>query len=100
MLNIKKDILGNTITVALEGILDSQTSPDLDAALMNDLAAAGEVIFDFSALEYLTSAGLRVILKVQQAMEKAQGRMVIKNVPKDVMDVFNATGFAALLNIE
>ncbi len=100
MLNIKKDIVENTITVALEGILDSQTSPDLDAALMNDLAAAGEVIFDFSALEYLTSAGLRVILKVQQAMEKAQGRMVIKNVPKDVMDVFNATGFAALLNIE
>ncbi|MDC7293977.1 MULTISPECIES: STAS domain-containing protein [unclassified Butyrivibrio] len=100
MLNIKKDIVGNTITVALEGILDSQTSPDLDAALMNDLAAAGEVIFDFSSLEYLTSAGLRVILKVQQAMEKAQGRMVIKNVPKDVMDVFNATGFAALLNIE
>ena len=100
MLNIKKELTGDSITIALEGILDSQTSPDLDKALEADISTFKEIIFDFTDLEYLTSAGLRIILKAAQIMENADGHMIIRHVPGDIMDIFNATGFAALLNIE
>ena len=100
MLNIKTDLKGEAIAISLEGLLDSQTNPKLNAVLEENLGKVREVVFDLANLEYLTSAGLRSILKAQQAMEKKNGVMTVRNVPKDIMAIFDSTGFSVLLNIE
>ncbi len=100
MLKLRTDISGEVITIVMEGILDSQTTPDLEKVLEANYPKVKEIYFDMKDLEYLTSAGLRAILMAKQVMMKKDGRMVVKNVPGDVMDIFNETGFAALLDIE
>ena len=99
MLNISKESNGSKLTVALEGRLDTTTSPDLEKELKNSLGDVTELVIDFGKLEYISSAGLRVILSTQKTMNK-QGNMVIRNVCQEVREIFEVTGFLDILNIE
>ncbi len=96
-MNIKKD--NQRLVVALTGRLDTTTSPSLESALDQNLSEVTEFILDLSALDYVSSAGLRVILAAQKQMMK-KGKMCVKNVNTSVMEVFEITGFADILNIE
>ncbi len=87
------------INIALEGRLDTTTSPQLDTELKAVLEGATELVLDFEKLDYISSAGLRVILTAQKTMNK-QGKMLIKNVNDTIMEVFEVTGFADILTIE
>lgn len=90
---------GNTLTVELEGRLDTATSPQLESALLEVIDGVNELIFDFSKLEYISSAGLRILLMMQKKMMK-QGSMVIRHVNEIVAEVFEVTGFSDILTIE
>lgn len=98
-MNITQTKEGNNLTVALEGRLDTTTSPDLEAALSNALDGIDKLTLDFAKLAYLSSAGLRVLLATQKKMSK-QGSMVVKNVNETIMEVFDITGFVDILTIE
>ena len=87
------------LTVRVSGRLDTLSAPELEEALETAPDDIQKLIFDFSALEYITSAGLRVILDAYQCMENAGG-MVVRNVCPDVMKVFQITNFTDFLNIE
>lgn len=86
------------IIFALEGRLDTTTAPDLEAVI-SEKKDASEIEFDFSKLEYISSAGLRVLLSTQKAMNAKGGKMLIKNVSDDVLEVFEITGFVDILTI-
>lgn len=97
-MEIKKEINGKTLTVSVSGRLDTSTAPELEKQL-GDLAGIDDLILDFDNLEYISSAGLRVILKAQKIMNK-QGSMKLVNVNDCVMEIFDITGFSDILNIE
>lgn len=90
---------GSALTVEVIGRLDTITAPELEAEL-SEHSGAAEVTFDFSNLEYISSAGLRVLLSEQKAMNSKAGKMVIKNVNATIMEVFEITGFIDILTIE
>ena len=98
-MNINKNKEDAKMTNALEGRLDTTTAPLLEGELKDSLADITELVFDFSKLEYISSAGLRVLLVAQKAMNK-QGSMVIRNVNDVIMEVFEVTGFSDILTIE
>lgn len=98
-MTINKDSDGTKLTLALEGRLDTVTTPALEAELKQPLNDVTELIFDFSTLEYISSAGLRVLLSAQKTMNK-QGSMVIRHVNESIMEVFEVTGFIDILTIE
>jgi anti-anti-sigma factor len=98
-MNINKTTHDSTLKIALEGRLDTTTAPRLEAELKQSIADNTELILDFAKLEYLSSAGLRVLLAAQKIMNK-QGKMVIQNVNDVIAEVFEATGFADILTIE
>lgn len=89
----------NALTLALEGRLDTMTAPELENQLKNSLDGVEALTLDFSALEYVSSAGLRVILGAQKIMNK-QGEMKITNVNEEIMEIFDITGFTDILTIE
>lgn len=99
MLYVDKDLQDDTLTVSLEGRLDTTTSPDFENELKESLEGVKTLVFDFEKLEYISSAGLRVMLSAQKIMNK-QGEMTIKNASDDVLEVFEITGFIDILNIE
>ena len=100
-MTINKKLDGEKMLVEVEGRLDTTTAPSLDAELnqSSDLAAVKELVFDFEKLEYVSSAGLRVLLGTQKTMN-THGKMVIKNVNDAIMEVFEITGFSDILTIE
>lgn len=98
-MEIRKTQNGNTLTVAVEGKLDTTTAPELEAVLKESYEGVEELIFDFSDLEYISSAGLRVLLSAQKTMS-SQGTMIVKNVNEVVGEVFEVTGFAEILTVE
>jgi anti-sigma B factor antagonist len=98
-MDITKTPSDTGLTVALSGKLDTQTAPELEDSLKGDLDGVTNLVFDLSDLEYISSAGLRVVLSTYKQVTR-QGTMTIKNVTPDVMDVFDMTGFTDLLNIE
>lgn len=98
-MTIHKNIAGNKMTVALDGRLDTMTSPKLEGEIRGSLAGITELEFDFQDLSYISSAGLRVILSAQKVMNR-QGSMTVRNVNEDIMEIFEVTGFVDLLNIE
>lgn len=98
-MTINKTTEGNKLTLVLEGRLDTTTAPQLEAVVKSDLAGMSEVTLDFEKLEYLSSAGLRVILAAQKIMNK-QGSMVIRHVNETIMEVFEVTGFSDILTIK
>ena len=99
MLNIEKKINGNELTVALTGRLDTTTAPELEAELKENLDGVTELIIDMGALEYISSAGLRVLLSAQKLMSK-QGKMKVTHVSETIMEIFEVTGFSDILTIE
>ena len=97
-INMNRD--GDTLTVGLEGRPDTTTAPELESELRPALKdGVTELIIDLKALDYVSSAGLRVLLSAQKIMNK-QGEMAVRNVNDDVMEVFEVTGFVDLPNIE
>ena len=98
-MTINKTLNGNELTVALEGRLDTTTAPDLEKDLKASLDGVNTLILDFSKLDYISSAGLRVLLSAHKTMN-AKGGMKVTNVNEIVNEVFEVTGFSDILNIE
>lgn len=98
-MTIQKTLNGSTLSVALEGRLDTTTAPLLEAELKASMDGITELELDFEKLEYLSSAGLRVLLAAQKVMNK-QGKMVIRHVNETIQEVFEITGFIDILTIE
>ena len=98
-MTITKQSEGTSLTVAVAGRLDTVTSPDLEAELKASLDGVTDLTLDFAGLEYISSAGLRVLLTAQKRMN-AQGSMRVRNVNETVGEVFEVTGFADFLTIE
>lgn len=98
-MNIIKDKNGEKLSITLNGRLDTTTAPQLEAELKREISGVESLTFDFEKLEYLSSAGLRVILSAQKVMNR-QGEMKIKNVNETIMEIFEVTGFSDILTIE
>ncbi len=98
-MDINKKANGESLEIALTGRLDTTTAPQLDEVVKNDLNGITSLVFDLNNLEYISSAGLRVLLAAQKVMNK-QGSMVVRNVKDDIMEVFDITGFADILTVE
>ena len=96
---ITKTKNGTTLTIVLEGRLDTRTAPQLELDLKSSIDGIEKLCLDFASLEYISSAGLRILLSAQKIMNK-QGGMVIRNVNEDVMDIFEITGFVDILTVE
>ena len=96
---IEKKVNGESAVLAVAGRLDTQTAPELEKEIDAVLPGLKELTFDFNGLEYVSSAGLRVILKAQKAMN-AQGSMKLTGVNDSIMEVFDITGFLDILTIE
>lgn len=90
---------GNTLTVFIEGRLDTSTAPELESNLRDSLDGVAALNLDLEKLEYISSAGLRVLLAAQKIMNK-QGEMKILHVSEAVREIFEITGFDAILTIE
>ena len=98
-MNLIKESNGSALTIKVEGRLDTITAPKLEAELKSSISGVTTLTFDFSNLEYISSAGLRVLLSAQKVMKK-QGKMVVRNVNDTIMEVFEVTGFSDFLTIE
>ena len=99
MLNINKTIENGKALFTLAGRLDTVTAPELEKELKGSLDGISELMLDFEKLEYVSSAGLRVLLAAQKTMNK-QGSMKLKNVNETIMEIFEVTGFTDILTIE
>lgn len=97
-MEIIKNLDGQVCNIAIEGRLDTTTAPQLEAELKSSLNGVSELVLDLGKLEYISSAGLRVLLSAQKVMN-AQGSMKIINVIPEVMEVFEITGFTDILTI-
>ncbi len=98
-MNITKTKTGNSLQIALEGRLDTTTAPELEKTLSAEINGVQELVIDMAALDYLSSAGLRVLLGAQKTMNK-QGSMKVVHVNETIMEIFEVTGFADILTIE
>ena len=98
-MTIQKSLDGTTLTVTLEGRLDTVSVPELEQFFWNELYGVTDLILDFAGVEYVSSAGLRVLLSTQKQMYE-QGSMTLKNVSEMIMEIFEVTGFTEILTIE
>ena len=98
-MTIEKILNGESATLVVEGRLDTQTAPELEKEVDSVFANINELTFDMKGLEYVSSAGLRVILKAQKIMN-AKGSMKLTGVSDNIMEVFDITGFLDILTIE
>ena len=98
-MTIAKNLNGNSLTLHLSGRLDTTTAPELESVVDSSLAGVQELILDMEALEYISSAALRVILKAQKLMN-SKGSMKLIHVNDTIMEVFDITGFVDILTIE
>lgn len=98
-MTINKTLKATELTVALAGRLDTTTAPQLEVELKTSLTGVNSLVMDFAELEYISSAGLRVLLSAQKVMNK-QGKMVIRNANETILEVFEVTGFTDILTIE
>ncbi|MBP1556387.1 MAG: STAS domain-containing protein [Oscillospiraceae bacterium] len=98
-MNITKNAADTALTLVLEGRLDTTSSPQLEAELKRSIADVTELVFDMTALDYISSAGLRVLLAAQKVMNK-QGKMIIRGANQNIMEIFEVTGFVNILTIE
>ncbi len=98
-MNIKSDKNGSALTLTLEGRLDTMTAPELEATLKEALTGVTELTFDLEKLDYISSAGLRVLLSAQKTMNK-QGAMKVKHANEMILEIFEVTGFTDILTIE
>ena len=98
-MTIEKNLNGTELTVTIVGRLDTVTAPQLEAEFKGNINGVEKLVLDFAELEYLSSAGLRVLLAAQKVMNK-QGEMIIKNVNETINEIFEVTGFIDILTIE
>ena len=98
-MTIEKLVNGNAAVLKIIGMLDTETAPELEALLRNELEGIDDLTFDFEELEYVSSAGLRVIIFAQKMMNEA-GKMKIIHVNESIMEIFEITGFTNILTIE
>ena len=98
-MTINKDLKGTELIISLEGRLDTITAPELENELNASLNGVQALSFDFDKLEYISSAGLRVLLAAQKCMNK-QGTMVVRNVNETISEIFEVTGFNDILTIQ
>ena len=99
MLNIEKTTNASELTVVLSGRLDTTTAPDLEKELKESLDGVTALTIDMTALEYISSAGLRVLLSTQKIMNR-QGKMKVTHVNETIQEIFEVTGFSDILTIE
>ena len=99
MLNINKETNGSELKIILDGRLDTMSAPELEGELKGAVDGVTSLIFDIKDLQYISSAGLRVLLSAQKIMNK-QGSMVIRGANDDIMEIFEVTGFSDILTIE
>ncbi len=99
MLRIEKTTENNSLTYTLTGRLDTLTAPELELDLNGALDGVTELVFDLNDLDYLSSAGLRVLLTAQKRMN-TQGAMRVRNVNETIREIFDVTGFSDILTIE
>ena len=97
-MTVDKKYQDEKLTVSISGRLDTTTSPELEAALKDSLDTVKELVMDLSDLEYISSAGLRVLLATQKVMNK-QGEMKVCGVNDVIMEIFEVTGFSDILTI-
>ena len=97
-MEMKKTQNGTSLTIALTGRLDTMTAPELEKEIQKNLPGLTELVLDFSGLEYISSAGLRVLLAAHKAMKG--NRMKVTNVNEIVQEVMDVTGFSDILTIE
>ena len=95
-MEINKNLNGDALELKIIGRLDTTTAPALEAEVKNSLEGLKSIIFDLEGLEYISSAGLRVVLGAHKAMK---GKLVVKHVNQTVMEVFDITGFSDILTI-
>ena len=95
-MTINKNLEGSKLTVAVEGRLDTTTAPQLEEEFKNSLEGVEDLVLDFSKLDYISSAGLRVLLSAQKQMNKV-GKMTLTGVSPEIMEIFEVTGFSDIL---
>lgn len=98
-MTIDKILEGTKMTITLSGRLDTTTAPKLETELKQSISGVEELVLDFAQLEYLSSAGLRVLLAAQKVMNR-QGSMVVRNVNETIMEIFEITGFVDVLTVQ
>ena len=98
-MELSKEAKGSALTISLDGRLDTTTAPQLEAEISKGLEGITDLTIDMTKLVYVSSAGLRVLLKAQKIMNK-QGKMTVKNASQEIKEIFEVTGFDELLNIE
>ncbi len=98
-MTISKELKGTELKIALEGRLDTTTAPDLESVIKDSVSGVTDLILDFEKLDYISSAGLRVLLSAQKIMNR-QGSMKVVHVNETVNEVFEVTGFSDILTIE
>lgn len=98
-MTVTKNIEGNKLTAAIEGRIDTTTAPAFEQEIKSSIEDVTELVLDFKDVEYISSAGLRVLLSTQKIMSR-KGSMKLVNVSEDVMEIFEVTGFSDILTIE
>ena len=98
-MTIDKNFQDEKLTVKVSGRLDTTTAPELESSLKESVDSIDELVLDLSDLEYISSAGLRVLLATQKVMNK-QGGMKVTGVNEVIMEIFEVTGFSDILTIE
>lgn len=99
-MEIIKNLEGEKLLVKLVGRLDSVTAPELEESLKGELENIKEVEFDFSDLEYISSAGLRILLATQRTMSKQEGEMSVSGCNDTILEIFEVTGFSDIFTIK
>ena len=99
-MKLAKEINGKKLTVSVSGMLNALSSSELEAELRDSLVDVDDLVLDLSGMEYISSAGLRVLLGAQQYMDEKDGTMIVRGVNDMVMETFEETGFDKLLDIE
>ena len=97
-MTLNKNLDGKTLTIEIIGRLDTSTAPILEEEISKSIGEINKLVLDFAQLEYISSAGLRVLLKSQKTMSK-QGRMVVANASETIKEVFELTGFMDILTL-
>lgn len=98
-MTLKKTLNDTTLTIEIDGRLDASSSPQLEEEIKNSVEGVKKLVLDFQNVEYISSAGLRVLLKAQKLMMK-QGKMIITNASETTREVFELTGFMDYLTLE
>lgn len=99
-MNVKKSVSNEQTVLTLNGRLDTLTAPGFQQTLLTAIAERRDVVLDFAQVAYVSSAGLRALLIGQKSISKHKRRMILQHVAREIMDVFDMTGFSSILTIE